>query len=117
MQFMRCLGVFVVAALLPGCVDTGTAPHDKQSSAPVLAARIEVDLDRIAMASHGITPADVHSALNQFLLARKVFFVDDIKNISILPRHSDTPMKLGQLASVRVRLATKEDALREEDTR
>ena len=134
MQYIGYLGVFLAAILLPGCADTGTdsALHDKQGSAWALAARIEVNVDRIALSSHGLAPADVHSALDQFFLARgvfsadninniplarRVFSADDINNIPILRHGSGAPVKLGDVASVRVSLAAKEEYLRVKHTR
>ena len=121
MEYARCFGVFLSAALLAGCgdtdKDTGAVEQNESGSPPVLAAQIEVELDRTAMVRYGLTPADVDSAIDEFISTRRVFAAEDIKDISILSRHFDTPIKLGTVASVRVNLSKKKDDLREESAR
>jgi len=122
MKVAGVLGVFLSVTFLTSCdggkEDTNTSEQSKPTSPGVLAAEIEVDIDRTALASHGLTPTDVHDALDAFISSRKVFSVDDIKDISIILRHDrGSSVKLGTVASARVNLSASRDNLREGSAR
>jgi Cu/Ag efflux pump CusA len=90
--------------------------HEKQGFSRVLTAKIVIHIDKRVLRSHGLTIPDVYRDLDQFLQARKVFSIDDIKNFSLIPLDSETPIRFGDVASVRVILGAKEDDLAERGT-